>query len=519
MFGGRAIASLNPQWRIVDVPGFESDHRVTQTILNFQPNRVVDTPLDWKKVDKKRLQTAVQDALEGLDTTISLTTCLEIDKYAADMTDRINGAISATVPVTKPRTPSPDLRTVPEVKVAFDEAWIFLQEARSRRRKSRRYDTRYSVLVSKAQHLLRQAKRKAWREFTSTNDPRIAYRLARIGKHMCSPTPVPCLDRSVIDNKTYDTTRQMSHIFRDHLWPDTHDHIATPIPEPPTATARREPYPYPQELGRGELGQLIDKLKVPKAADRDRVTNELLKLTKDIILPYLEHLFRACIALSHLPDRFKIAMTIMLRKPRKETYIVPESWRPIALLSSIGKLLERLIANRLRDLCVKYHLLPATQFGVAGKCTTKAMRYILDPVYSAWCMNLQATLLSLDIKGAFDRVGRKRLLDILAERGIPYWIIKIVWSFLSDRRTTLDMPGHPSQGLFFVNVGIPQGSPLSPILFSLFAAPLLDRLAQYTGSKTKFALAYVDDTYLLVVSRSHRYNCRLLRQLHDVVMA
>ena len=128
--------------------------------------------------------------------------------------------------------------------------------------------------------------------------------------------------------------------------------------------------------------------------------------------------------------------------------------------------------------------------------------------------------MSLDIKGAFDRIRREKLLKFLVERGIPYWIIKIVWSFLLDRRSTLDIPGHSSQGLFFVNVGIPQGSPLFSILFSLFAAPLLDRLAQYTGSKTnKFALAFVDDTYLLVVSKSHRYNCRLLRQLHDVVMA
>ena len=148
------------------------------------------------------------------------------------------------------------------------------------------------------------------------------------------------------------------------------------------------------------------------------------------------------------------------------------------------------------------------------------MRFILSSVYSAWCMRLQATLMSLDIKGAFDRIRREKLLKFLVERGIPYWIIKIVWSFLLDRRSTLDIPGHSSQGLFFVNVGIPQGSPLFPILFSLFAAPLLDRLAQYTGFKTnKFALAFVDDIYLLVVSKSHLYNCRLLRQLHDVVMA
>ena len=128
--------------------------------------------------------------------------------------------------------------------------------------------------------MLNQAKRKAWREFTSTTEPHSAFRLARISKRMCLPALVPYLESFVMGKKTYNTTHQMGRIFRDHLWPDTYDHLATPVPEPHPTTAR-EKYSCPQELGEGEVGRLIDRLKVRRAAGSDRVANELLKWTKE----------------------------------------------------------------------------------------------------------------------------------------------------------------------------------------------------------------------------------------------
>ena len=148
---------------------------------------------------------------------------------------------------------------------------------------------------------------------------------------------------------------------------------------------------------------------------------------------------------------------------------------------------------------------------------------MLDPVYRAWGQGRQATLLSLDIKGAYDRVDRGKLLETLISKKIPDWIVNFVWSFLSTRSTTLEMPGHHPQGPFYVNIGIPQGSTLSPILFLFFASPLLSRLSQSSLQSTllvsdETSLAYVDDTYLLVISESHKRNCRQLERLHGTLM-
>lgn len=407
------------------------------------------------------------------------------------------------------------------MKTAFDEARRVLRMSASELASGRGHNaTRYQALAAKAERLLAQFKRKSWRVFVSmrTKNSRGIFRMARLGKRMCLPATSPYLKSFVVDDVSYETTSEMCKIYRAHLWPNTHDSVATPIPEP-RADIQREQYSCPQELRDGEVDQLIRNLKHGKAAGVDRVANDFLKMIKDIIVPYLEHLFRACIVLGHEPDRFKEARTVILKKPDKDTYTTPNSWRPISLLSSIGKLLEAIVAHRLRDLSATYNILPATQFGVTGRCTTKALLNFLNPVYHGWCEGLQTTLLSLDIKGAYDRVDRQKLLDTLAMKKIPDWIIKFVWSFLSNRSTSLDMPGHPTQGPFFVNVGIPQGSTLSPILSLFFASPILDHLSNYTVLDTdKVALAYVDDTYLLVVSESYEKNCRILERLHSVIM-
>ena len=80
--------------------------------------------------------------------------------------------------------------------------------------------------------------------------------------------------------------------------------------------------------------------------------------------------------------------------------------------------------------------------------------------------NQVALVLSLDIAGAFDTVKHLRLLDNLRKKGILLWFVQLVHSFLTEQTTTLLVDNEetaPRQ----LNAGVPQGSPLSPILFSL----------------------------------------------------
>lgn len=467
VFGSLEVSSWNPRWSVLDVPGFHSDHRVTQTTLDIEPNLVARTRLDWRRANGPEVRRSVGEALQWLDGNIALPTTSAVDRYATKLADLLYAATASSVPLTKPRAPllNPMNVTYGEIVGAGDMSPAAVR-----------------AQLAKHDKAVMQFKRRRWRVFVHQGSRRrhgIHY-MARVSQRISQPAADPHLNSLLDANGVPHTdTPTLCRIYKDHLWTYTDDHLATHILRP-RAAPQREEHACPQELRDGEVEKLINKLKRGKAAGHDKVANEILRLAKDIILPYLEHLFKACIALSHEPSSFKIARTIILRKPEKKFYAKPNAWRPIALLSSLGKMLEAIIAQRLRELAAQHNLLPAAQFGGTGKCTTKALRKLMNPVYSAWCRDLCITLLSLDIKGAYDRVDRGKLLEILIGKRIPDWIIGFVWSFLSSRSTTLDMPGHPTQGLFFVNIGIPQGSTLSPILFHFFTAPMLDRLSPTT---------------------------------------
>ena len=210
-----------------------------------------------------------------------------------------------------------------------------------------------------------------------------------------------------------------------------------------------------QSIDAAELEEVIKKLKLRKEAGVDLIPNELLKLCKDLLIPYLVHLINACFAFSYEPKTLKADKTVVCPKPGKKDYSDPKNWRPIALLPTIGKLLEKIMANRLKE---NYsESLAPTQHGSVGKCTTKAVQCLLNPVYRGWALSKrqESTLLSFDFQGAYNNVDHFKLLKALEEEHMPSWVVKFIASFLSERLTTLVLPGHEVERPFYVNIGLP----------------------------------------------------------------
>ena len=100
---------------------------------------------------------------------------------------------------------------------------------------------------------------------------------------------------------------------------------------------------------------------------------------------------------------------------------------------------------------------------------------VVRQVDEVWATGGVASLLSLDILGAFNTVNYVRLLDCLRRAKIPQRMILFVRSFLQDRQTSLVL-GKEESRPFEVKQGVLQGSPLSPILFLFYNASLLELL-------------------------------------------
>lgn len=145
---------------------------------------------------------------------------------------------------------------------------------------------------------------------------------------------------------------------------------------------------------------------------------------------------------------------------------------------------------------------------IARRSAVDAAATLTHDVEKAWQEGEVLTALAFDIKGAFDTVTEKRLIARLWEQNIPLPIIRWIASFLTDRKAAIRLDGHiGSQEK--VGIGVPQGSPVAPILFMLFTAPLF-KLFSPTSREPGVAIrGYVDDG--LLTSRAKRGELSVLK--------
>jgi len=100
-----------------------------------------------------------------------------------------------------------------------------------------------------------------------------------------------------------------------------------------------------------------------KAPGEDGMSNRILKAAAKELIPIYMVLFNKSIQLKYCPTRFKKSITVALRKPGKDDYSQPKSYRPVALMNTIGKVLDTILARRVQYYAERYHMLPSIYTG------------------------------------------------------------------------------------------------------------------------------------------------------------
>lgn len=240
-----------------------------------------------------------------------------------------------------------------------------------------------------------------------------------------------------------------------------------------------------------------------------------LKACGEPLYEALAELTNASFRLEYFPKRFRTANVVVLRKAGKtvEEQKSPKAWRPISLLSTVGKVIEATISRRITEAAETHNLLPEGQMGNRRERSTElAVKLLTSSIRTAWHHKATVSLLQLDIKGAFDTVNHVRLVDTLRKKGFPGWVLRWTQSYLAERSATLVFDGEESE-LIPIEAGVPQGSPLSPILFILYIATLYEAIeAAHPGIGI---IGFADDTNLLAISRDPAANAWRLERVWD----
>lgn len=248
------------------------------------------------------------------------------------------------------------------------------------------------------------------------------------------------------------------------------------------------------------------------AAGEDEIPTAVLKIGWNLIESKVSQLFRACLVAGHHPACFKSAIVVVINKPNKPDKTNPRSHCPIALLSVLGKSLERLVARRLAWRSTDAKVIASQQFGALPlRSATDLTTCLVHDVEAALNNKRTASLLTLDVRGAFDGVLPGHLARRLREQGWPDHLVRWVISFSTSRTVKIRLDGSTGPNLE-VSCGLPQGSPASPILFMLYLALL------FTMGSPKTKFGYADDVAILRPSPSLTVNAELLPQdLQDIL--
>jgi hypothetical protein len=134
-----------------------------------------------------------------------------------------------------------------------------------------------------------------------------------------------------------------------------------------------------------EISAVIKKSHPFKAAGSDGIPFLVLKCLGSLLVSYLQPLFQACIDFSYHLLAFRHCNTIPSRKPGEADYSAPGAWQPIALLNTLGKVLESVIACRISSLSEEHSLLPAQHMGARpGRSIDTALDFLLQQVHASW---------------------------------------------------------------------------------------------------------------------------------------
>ena len=230
-------------------------------------------------------------------------------------------------------------------------------------------------------------------------------------------------------------------------------------------------------------------LDVLKSNGPDGISARMLKFPAESIARSICKLFNLSTKLGKMPSAWKVSHVVPI--PKSSAVHYPKNYRPTSLLSILSKVLERHIYSLIACHLEQFHPLSNTRWGFrAGHSTVIALLSTIHQWLQLLESGKEICAVFLDYKKVFDSVPHELLVSRLQNLGLHCNLLSWITDYLTQRKQVVVDGTSSSQVL--VSSGVPQGSVLGPLLFSIY----IDDITRITLSPRSNIVLYADDVLL-----------------------
>ena len=270
----------------------------------------------------------------------------------------------------------------------------------------------------------------------------------------------------------------------------------------PAGPSIEDPLSIFHDVSTEEVTDLLHAIDPSKATGSDEIPGILLKKCSTVLAPSLCRIFNASLSSGHVPTAYKVSHICPIFKSGNST--VAANYRPVSLLPIVSRLLEKVVQKQVVKYLTTKNLIPSSQFAYRTHHSTEdALVYAVDRWQRSKQERITTGIVLTDMSKAFGRVLQEKLIYHLS-LGIDGTALKWFSNCLS---ATVQQVKHDSQLSLPVpcSRGVPQGSVLGPLLFTLYISNLNDILPPGVTHQE-----FADDVVLDCANKSPQVISKLL---------